>query len=430
MLGPHRRDAPAADRGRARTPFVGRHAERAAPARACGTRWPTARRGCARAHGHDLGARPASASRGSPSGWRPTRVSRRQHGAHCVLRVRTARRAVSSRSSGCSSARFDLPSRRRRRRPLDEAGDSVCRRSASTARDTCRSSSTCSASRADRFALPRARSAPAPRAHVRRARRVVVHARAPSAPTLLLVEDLQWADQTTLEWLTRSRRSTPTLPFLLARRPARPEFRAAAGPDRRAARSTSDGSRPPITWSSSQELAGVHAIPEDLWPAHRRPQRRQPAVHRGAARSRSRSTESDGVAARGRDPPHDPRSPHRPPRRARQRQGARAVGGRHRARRSTSTCCAPSPGDRASSWRPASRTSADAGILEEITGAAPPVTHRFVHALVRDAAYESQEQGQRLEVHSARRARRLSAGRRRPGLVAQHFDAGRVPDQR
>ncbi len=59
---------------------------------------------------------------------------------------------------------------------------------------------------------------------------------------------------------------------------------------------------------------------------------------------------------------------------------------------------------------------ADAGVVEAIPGVAPPFTHRFVHALVRDAAYESQEQGQRLDAHRRVAESLNAAPEHRPGL--------------
>jgi tetratricopeptide (TPR) repeat protein len=72
---------------------------------------------------------------------------------------------------------------------------------------------------------------------------------------------------------------------------------------------------------------------------------------------------------------------------------------------------------------------ASAGVVEEISGVAPHVTHRFVHSLVRDAAYESQTQKQRLDAH-LRVAEALTVRPNvDPGLIAQHFDAARVADK-
>jgi tetratricopeptide (TPR) repeat protein len=70
-----------------------------------------------------------------------------------------------------------------------------------------------------------------------------------------------------------------------------------------------------------------------------------------------------------------------------------------------------------------------AGILEVMPSAPAPVTHQFVHALVRDAAYESQEQERRFRIH--RRAAEALAIRPNadPGQVAQHFDAARATDE-
>src|SRR5262249_41714714 len=64
-----------------------------------------------------------------------------------------------------------------------------------------------------------------------------------------------------------------------------------------------------------------------------------------------------------------------------------------------------------------------AGIVEPIVNGQPRVSHQFVHALVRDAAYASQEQGQRFATH-----RRLASALEEragadPGLVAYHYDA-------
>ena len=57
------------------------------------------------------------------------------------------------------------------------------------------------------------------------------------------------------------------------------------------------------------------------------------------------------------------------------------------------------------------------------------MTHRFSHSLIRDAAYESQEQPRRRDAH-LRVAETLRARPGvDPGLVARHFDAARVTDE-
>lgn len=71
-----------------------------------------------------------------------------------------------------------------------------------------------------------------------------------------------------------------------------------------------------------------------------------------------------------------------------------------------------------------------AGILEELARPEGSVTHRFVHALVRDAAYDSQERlHDRRDAHL--RVARALIGRRDadPELIAQHFDAAGSAEQ-
>src|SRR5262249_4858681 len=65
-----------------------------------------------------------------------------------------------------------------------------------------------------------------------------------------------------------------------------------------------------------------------------------------------------------------------------------------------------------------------AGILEEFAAGSGSVTHRFVHALVRDAAYDSQEKLHDLQAAHLGVAKAL-VGLKHPdaGLIAQHFEA-------
>ena len=91
----------------------------------------------------------------------------------------------------------------------------------------------------------------------------LVHARARRAPLLVSIEDVQWADQTTLEWLTRLSAVESDLPYLVLAM-ARPEFRAPwAGPS---CRTIELGPLPTADHMDLiRELAGLHSIPEDVW---------------------------------------------------------------------------------------------------------------------------------------------------------------------
>ena len=221
----------------------------------------------------------------------------------------------------------------------------------------------------------------------------LVHARARRAPLLVSVEDVQWADQTTLEWLTRLSAVESDLPYLVLAI-ARPEFRAPCGRtvvSHHRTRTTADrgrhGSDPGTGRSPLDSRRRIET--------HRRPERREPAVHRGTReddrRAIERFEEPDAI------PPDDPR-----PLAAR----LGTLGGAAAAQ-SASVIGRDVDVDLLQTVTGRSRkqlangldTLIRAGILEESHGGTlpqPPV----VHALVHDPAYESQEQG-----HPGRHAR-------------------------
>jgi class 3 adenylate cyclase/predicted ATPase len=70
----------------------------------------------------------------------------------------------------------------------------------------------------------------------------------------------------------------------------------------------------------------------------------------------------------------------------------------------------------------------NAGIMEPVVGPGP-VTHRFVHALVRDAAYDSQERSHDRRDAHRRVARAMQQAAPDAGLIAQHLDAADDLDQ-
>jgi class 3 adenylate cyclase/tetratricopeptide (TPR) repeat protein len=251
---------------------------------------------------------------------------------------------------------------------------------------------------------------------------VCAHAR--QHRTLLLVDDLQWADQTTVEWLTRLTKRDSTLPFLLLAM-ARPEFHPPwAGP----ACLAIDVGRLPDSEHMQliHELAEVHEIPQNLFGVIADRSDGNPLFTEEIARALGHSasgahgtqtiprTIRDLLTARldalGSD---------------KSLAQSAAVIGRDidvellrtvtgLSRKQLSTSLAHLSG---------------AGIVEEISGAQPPVTHRFTHALVRDASYESQEQGQARAVHLGVAQALATRPDVDPGLVAQHFDAANVADQ-
>ena len=71
---------------------------------------------------------------------------------------------------------------------------------------------------------------------------------------------------------------------------------------------------------------------------------------------------------------------------------------------------------------------ATAGIIESIEHPLDRVSYRFRHALLRDAAYETQVLDVRLDTH-ARIAKALRTAAADPALVAQHYDLADDPDK-
>ena len=254
----------------------------------------------------------------------------------------------------------------------------------------------------------------------------VVEADARRGPTLLLVEDLQWADQTTLELIARLASLDPTLPLLILTT-ARPNFAVDRLPEDR---DVIDIGRLAATDHRElvQELAAVHGIPEDLWPVIADRTDGNPLFTEELAKSIAQSSGPDDVAAAAAIP-----------RTIRDLLTARldALGDNKRMAQVAAVIGREIDVDLLRTVTGLSRRQlaagltqlGDAGVVEAIPGVAPPFTHRFVHALVRDAAYESQEQGQRLDAHRRVAESLMRRPNTDPGLIAQHFDAGRVPDQ-
>jgi tetratricopeptide (TPR) repeat protein len=254
----------------------------------------------------------------------------------------------------------------------------------------------------------------------------VVAAHARRGRTLLLVEDLQWADDTTLELVTRLEQLDPGLALLILAT-ARPEF----APDWvRPGRNLLDIGRLQATdhLALVEELAVVHGIPESLWQVIADRTDGNPLFTEELAKSIAQSSGAGSDAAAVTIP-----------RTIRDLLTARldALGDQKRVAQRAAVIGRDIDTDLLRTVTGLSRRQlaaglgqlVDAGVVEPIPGATGPVTHRFVHALVRDAAYESQEQGQRRDAHlrvADALTQRLGAD---PGVVAHHFDAAHVPDK-
>jgi len=240
--------------------------------------------------------------------------------------------------------------------------------------------------------------------------------------TLLVIEDLQWSDQSTLELIGRLGEEAPARGLLILVT-GRPEFeRPWGGP---CCFTIALGPLPPDDHRDLiRELAGIHAVSEDLWDVIARRSDGNPlfteelarAVHH-APKGRGSIDSIDSIPTTIRD-----------------LLTARldALGRRKHLAQLASTLGRDVDADllRTVSGLPRRQVTADlgvlvrAGILEELARPEGAVTHRFVHALVRDAAYDSQE---RLHDRRAAHLRVARALVERPGsdagLIAQHFDA-------
>ncbi len=252
----------------------------------------------------------------------------------------------------------------------------------------------------------------------------VVRALARRGRVLLLVDDVQWADQTTLEWLTRLASLESTLPLLMLA-VARPEFEPPwTGPTCRTieiGRMLAPDHRELI-----RELAGRYDIPESVWAAIADRSDGNPLFTEEIARSIGEG--ADGY--RGVDTI---------PRTIRDLLTARldALGDEKALAQAASVIGREIDADLLSrvTGRPRKQVIAGltelarAAVIEPDSESPRPDDYRFVHALVRNAAYESQEQGQARAVHGLVAHALASRPGADPGVVAQHFDAAAVPDQ-
>ena len=255
-----------------------------------------------------------------------------------------------------------------------------------------------------------------------------IEAEAARSAGVLIVDDIQWADPSTIELLNRviARRATRVLVLLASRS----EFES--------------------PWSSIEAIELGPLAPTDL----KGIAAALPAASRMAAADVERlARRSDGIPLyfeellrleeqpepraraaaceqRDRDPTGAPRSAARPDRRpggrARPDPDARLhrAGSPPRSARRRRRC----PGLRAS---PRPRGLADAGLLQR-AASEPPIYH-FRHHLLRELAYETQLKPARAQRHSriadALRDRVAGAGSTDAGLLAQHLEqAGRLPE--
>ena len=245
------------------------------------------------------------------------------------------------------------------------------------------------------------------RAH--RAVRALLEQLAAAAPVVILLDDLQWADDSSLELVAHLLRRPPRAQLLLAA-----AYRAgglapsvlaafeAAGRDRRVV----DVALAPLTADEADALLG------DLVPARVRPElyrlsggnpfylagaRARRRAARGLRRRAGRRRQRPG--ARGRRARAGDRRALRPGARpAARRGGGRRPGGARR-----------SPRRPAGSPTPARRsTSCVASRL--VAAAALPRRYRFRHPIVRAAAYESAGAGWRLGAHARAAAALAAAG--------------------
>jgi class 3 adenylate cyclase/tetratricopeptide (TPR) repeat protein len=233
--------------------------------------------------------------------------------------------------------------------------------------------------------------------------------------TLLVIDDLQWSDQSTLELLchfadTKSGRG------LLVMATSRREFEPPWS-NRCSATIEVGPLQPDDHTQLIRELAGIHAVPQDCWEVIARRSDGNPLFTEELARAVDRDASLDVIPTTIRD-----------------LLTARldALGRNKQLAQLASTLGREVDIDllRTVSDTPRRQLTADlqglvrAGILEELARPEGAVTHRFVHALVRDAAYDSQER-----LHDRRsahlRVARALVGRpgADAGVVAQHFDA-------
>lgn len=236
--------------------------------------------------------------------------------------------------------------------------------------------------------------------------------------TLLVIEDLQWSDESTLDLLRRLG-DTESGSGLLVMATSRPEFEPPW--DERGTTITVGPLPPDEHRELIREVAAIHAVPEELWEGIARRSDGNPLFTEELVRAIQRGGS-------------DPTSIASIPTTIRDLLTARldVLGRNKQLTQLASTLGRDLDFDllHAVSGIPRRQLAVDlqalvrAGILEELARPEGGVTHRFVHALVRDAAYDSQERLHDRRAAHERVARAL-VERRDPdaALIALHFDA-------
>lgn len=246
-----------------------------------------------------------------------------------------------------------------------------------------------------------------------------VRATADRRRTLLVVEDLQWADQSTLELISRLNTTAPAA-GLLALTTSRPEqscpwvggccFTILVEP------------MPPDDHQSLiHELDHIHALPEGSWEVIAARSDGNPLFTEQLAKSISQTAAGDAVVDSI-------------PTTIRDLLTARldALGRNKRLAQVAATIGREVDVDVLRSVTGLGRRAAAvglaqlvrAGILEELARPEGGITHRFVHALVRDAAYDSQERlHDRRDAHLSVARALLARADADAAVVAGHFDA-------
>jgi class 3 adenylate cyclase/tetratricopeptide (TPR) repeat protein len=276
---------------------------------------------------------------------------------------------------------------------------------------------------AERFALP-AREPRLLRERTFDTLTDVVRAHARRGRVLLLVEDAQWADQTTLEWLARLSMLESTLPLLLLVT-GRPEFDPPwSGPTSRII------DVEPLTGLEEAQfiraVADLHHVPAELQDVIAARSDGNPLFAEELAKSIGHgSNRFDGAET---IPPT-----------IRDLLTARldALGDNKQLAQSASVIGREIDVDLLRDVEGLTRRQllaglselVRAGVVEEIPGTQSSASYQFVHALVRDAAYDSQERRSARAIHLRVAETLRSRPDADPGLVAQHFDAASVPDE-
>ena len=230
--------------------------------------------------------------------------------------------------------------------------------------------------------------------------------RAAAAPVLLVLEDLHWADISTLDlvvFLAHNLADRPVL-LLATYRADEPSPRpsacvdlptASGAPARRSCSSLGRSSA--TSWQRSLRLAPTLPVPAAVDGRDRRPLRGQPLLRRGAPRGR-RATERRASAWPARSPAAA-RRPARPP-----DAGASCAWPRPPDATWGTRCSALPRRSRRATCATSLRRAVEHGVLvaEQTTG-----SFRFRHALLAEAIYATILPGEREELHArlAERAR-------------------------